>query len=161
MLASYIAESALQGNCSSPPEGLTLQLDPPPKAGQCVVTVREDFLEMSVQMSVLWISNLYIRLPGVEKNHSTLIGIEASDVYLTDMTFAGDGVKARAVDVQEDRRVFIARALLHVEALSSHLSYTYACSACTVLGAFPGHSAPPRVTTAANLPALVNAHARS
>eukprot|EP00892_Ulva_mutabilis_P004012 jgi/Ulvmu1/1983/UM012_0145.1 len=46
-------------------------------------------------------------MPGVEKNHSTLIGVHGGDMYLTDMTFVADGDKARAFDVIESRRVYV------------------------------------------------------
>lgn len=64
---------------------------------------------MPLQNSQVWISNLYVRLAGVDKSHSTLIAVLAGDVYLTDMTFVADGDKARAVDVKKDSRIFIAR----------------------------------------------------
>lgn len=108
----------MQGNCSSPPPDL--DLDPPRNSEkmQCVVKVREDFLEVPLQSSQLWISNLYVTLPGVEKNHTTLIGVHGGDVYLTDMTFVADGDKARAVDVKENRRVYIGRAFSEAVFLS-------------------------------------------
>ena len=101
----------MQGNCSGPPP--YLGLDPPRDSAnrQCVITVREDFLEVPLQHSVLWISNLYVTLPGVEKNHSTLIGAHGGDIYMTDMTFVADGDKARAIDVKENRRVYVSRAI--------------------------------------------------
>lgn len=82
-----------------------------------MITVREDFLESSLSNALVWISNLYVTLPGVEKNHSTLIGIHGGEMYLTDMTFVGDGDKARAIDISENRRVFISSALLGAQIL--------------------------------------------
>eukprot|EP00892_Ulva_mutabilis_P012442 jgi/Ulvmu1/9570/UM053_0060.1 len=74
---------------------------------QCLIIVREDFLELPLENSQVWLSNLYITLPGVEKNHSTLIGVHGGDMYLTDMAFVADGDKARAIDVKENRRVYV------------------------------------------------------
>lgn len=103
----------MQGNCSGAPQFDLPPLDPPlaQERRQCLIYVREDFLETPLQDSHLWLSNLYVTMPGVEKNHSTLIGAHGGDVYMTDMTFVADGDKARAVDVKEGRRVYIAGAL--------------------------------------------------
>ena len=76
-----------------------------------MIKVREDFLEVPLQDSVVWISNLYVTMPGMEKNQSTLIGVHGGDLYMTDMAFVADGDKARAVDVKENRRVYIGRAI--------------------------------------------------
>ena len=74
--------------------------------------MREDFLEVPTRNSQVWISNLYVTLPGVQKNHTTLIGVHGGDVYLTNMTFVADGNKARAIDVGESRRIYVGRAFL-------------------------------------------------
>lgn len=96
----------MQGNCTAQPTGA---LDPPRKSNtQCVLTVREDFLEAVIDGTHLWISDLYVKLPGLEKGHSTLIGVHGGDVYLTDMTFVGDRDKARAIDVLSARNVYVA-----------------------------------------------------
>lgn len=101
----------MQGHCSGPPD-FGLNLDPPRDEAnlQCVIIVREDFLELPLRDSAAWISNLYITLPGVEKNHTTLIGVYGGDLYMTAMTFVGDGDKARAIDVKESGRVYVGRA---------------------------------------------------
>ena len=101
----------LQGNCSGPaPTSNTLY--PPLASGQCLITVREDFLEVPTQNSQAWISNLYVTLPGVQKNHTTLIGVHGGDLYMTNMTFVADGDKARAVDGGEGTRIYVGRASL-------------------------------------------------
>ena len=100
----------MQGNCSGPPPELNLTPPLDERNGQCVVQVREDFLEQHLQHSVLFIANLYITVPGVEKNHTTLIGVHGGDIYMTGMTFVGDGDRARAIDVKENRRVYVGRA---------------------------------------------------
>lgn len=96
----------MQGNCTVPP---TETLDPLRQSNtQCVVSIREDFLEVETEGAQLWISNLYVRLLGVEKDHSTLISVHNGELYLTDMTFVGDGHKARAIDVKSARRLYVA-----------------------------------------------------
>lgn len=131
----------VQGNCSGPPPprpvpgaGLaggerTLPLAPPVDVArrQCVVAVREDFLETTLSNTVLWLSNLYITLPGVEKNHTTLVSVrEGADAYLTGMTFVADGEKARVIDVNEDSRLFVAGARALTASYMGHLLHAYA-----------------------------------
>lgn len=114
--ASRLAATPLpvQGNCSHPPAQADKPriLDPPRKHGQCVITVREDFLEAPLEGSSLWLAGLYLTLPPVrvDRNHSTLINVVGADVYLTEMTFVADGQRSRAIDVGGDRRVYIAGA---------------------------------------------------
>ena len=115
----------MQGNCSGPPPELDLTPPLDERNGQCVVQVREDFLEQPLLGTTLWISNLYITLPGVEKNHSTLIGVHGGDLYMTGMTFVGDGDKARAIDVKENRRVYVGRASR--KAMNEYLSTLKQC----------------------------------
>lgn len=100
----------VQGNCSGPVPSRAF--DPVPKFRQCVLTVREDFLEATLIGSRLWLSNLYVTLPAVpaKRNHSALVAVLGPDLYLTDMAFVADGEHARALDVGGDRRVFISRA---------------------------------------------------
>ena len=101
----------MQGNCSRPPPDL--DLDPPRNSAnrQCVITVREDFLELPLQNTQAWISNLYVTLTDVVRNDSTLVGVHGGDLYMTDMTFVADGHMARAIEVKENRRVYIGRML--------------------------------------------------
>ena len=103
----------MQGNCSGPPPDL--DLDPPRNEinRQCVIKVREDFLELPLHGSVVWISSLYVTLSGLETNHSTLVSVHGSDLYMTDMTFVANGHKARAIDVKENHRVYVGRASLN------------------------------------------------
>lgn len=100
----------MQGDCTSQP---TETLEPPRRSStQCVLVVREDFLEATLQGKHLWLSDLYLKLPGVVKGHSTLIGVSGGDVYVTDMSFVGDGVKARAIAVDGTRNLYVASAPL-------------------------------------------------
>ena len=112
----------MQGNCSGPPP--FLNPDPPVNAdsGQCVITVHEDFLELHIQQSQLWIGNLYVATPGLgSKNHTTLIGVHGGDLYMTDMTFIADGDKARAIDVNENSRVYVGRTILDSDCTCEHM----------------------------------------
>lgn len=122
----------MQGNCSGAPQFDLPPLDPPlaQERRQCLIYVREDFLETPLQDSHLWLSNLYVTMPGVEKNHSTLIGAHGGDVYMTDMTFVADGDKARAVDVKEGRRVYIAGALTTSRRCHASTTVTVTWSTC-------------------------------
>lgn len=100
----------VQGNCTAQPTGA---LDPPRKTNtQCVILIREDFLEVVAEGALIWISDLYVKLIGVEKGHSTLIGLTKGDMYLTDMTFVGDRDKARAIDVSSNHRLYVSGQIL-------------------------------------------------
>jgi hypothetical protein len=86
-------------------------VDPAPRdASQCIITLREDFVEVEGDGKPLWLSKLYLKLAGVEKEHSTLLGVSGSDVYVTDMAFVGDKVKARAIDLKGLRKLYVASA---------------------------------------------------
>jgi hypothetical protein len=99
----------MQGHC---PEDPPRKLDPPRQSRtQCVLTVREDFLEAPTKHSEVWISGLYVVLAGVPKEHSGLLGVHGADVYVTDVAFVGDRLKARAIDVHENCRLYVAGAL--------------------------------------------------
>ena len=101
-----------------------LNPDPPVNAdsGQCVITVHEDFLELHIQQSQLWIGNLYVATPGLgSKNHTTLIGVHGGDLYMTDMTFIADGDKARAMDVNENSRVYVGRTIPDSDCTCEHM----------------------------------------
>lgn len=81
---------------------------------QCVVTVSKNFLEVFDEGARLWVHNLYVRLEGVEKNHSSVVSVHGGDVYLTSMTFVGGGIagkeKARAINVRQNRRLYVSSA---------------------------------------------------
>jgi hypothetical protein len=104
-------EVTVQGNCSQEP-GPGVLLGPPRRTDrQCVITVREDFLEFNAARSHGFVSDLYVQLPGYEaKEHSTLVGIKKGNLYLANMTFVGDGVRARAVDAHEKTSVYMTGA---------------------------------------------------
>jgi hypothetical protein len=94
----------VQGNCTPP----SFSLDPPRSTTtQCVITIREDFLEIVPENGQVWVSDLYVKLLGVEKEHSTLVGAHGGEVYLTNMVFVGDRDKARAIDVK-GRKLYVA-----------------------------------------------------
>ena len=65
-------------------------------------------MEAMIDATSLWISDMYVKLAGLEKGHSTLIGAHGGDVYLTDMTFVGDRDKARCIDVGNKRNLYAA-----------------------------------------------------
>jgi hypothetical protein len=100
---------SVQGNCTAQ---FAEQLDPRRKPStQCVITVREDFLEVPTDLAQVWISDLYVRIrvpPAQRYKFSTLIGVHGGDVYLTDMSFVGDGDKCRAIDVKEKRKLYVS-----------------------------------------------------
>eukprot|EP00892_Ulva_mutabilis_P003618 jgi/Ulvmu1/1628/UM113_0005.1 len=111
--------SIIRGNCShAPPEAMAPPSGAPARgAGQCMVVVREDWLEAPLEGSRLWLSNLYVTLPAApappvlpDRNHSTMVSVPGADVYLTGMTFAGDGGEARALDVSGGRRAFLSKS---------------------------------------------------
>lgn len=115
----------VQGNCTGPPPGQPgLLLDPPADiaAQQCVLIVTEGFLNISTLNSIspVWLSNIYITLPGlgVKKSHTTLIGVRGGDVYLTATTFVADAYNSRAVDDHDDGRLYIERALQNVAVMT-------------------------------------------
>ena len=101
----------MQGNCTGPPPE-RLILDPPldTASRQCLIVVREDFLQVteSIESSPVWISSLYVLLPGVEKNNTNVMYVQGGDLYMTNMTFVGDG-HGRAVQVEDYRRLYIDR----------------------------------------------------
>jgi hypothetical protein len=87
----------------------------PMTEGQCLITVREDWLEVSAALATLWISNLYIQLKptsGPPREASTVIGVQKGDLYLTNVTFEGDGNNCRAIDVVEEQRLYARGAPL-------------------------------------------------
>ena len=98
----------LQGDCSEDPLG---SLPVPRRPGQCVVTVREDFLEANPGPdSLVWLSGLYVYTLGlVDKNQGTVLASH-TDLFLTDMTLVAQGHKARGVEVQENQTIFMAGA---------------------------------------------------
>eukprot|EP00892_Ulva_mutabilis_P004011 jgi/Ulvmu1/1982/UM012_0144.1 len=97
----------IRGNCSSAaPVDVGLLLRP----GQCLVTVRQNFLEQRLPGGTVWISDLYITISRPSQESSitaTLVDVAAGDMYLTDMTFAGRGERGRAVDVGESSRIYV------------------------------------------------------
>lgn len=119
----------VQGNCTAQPTGT---LDPPRKSNtQCLILVRENFLEVPTEGSQVWISNLHVKLAGLERHHTTLIGVHGGDVYLTNMSFICDKNIARAIDVKENRKLYVSSAnLLLLPVLCAVGSTTGCCLAC-------------------------------
>ena len=100
----------MQGFCTQEPPSA---LEPPRSTGtQCVLSIFEDFIELA--QPSLWLSDVYLNIVGgVEKDHATLVGIHFADarLWLTDCVMRGDGVRARAIDVRELRRLYARGAL--------------------------------------------------
>eukprot|EP00892_Ulva_mutabilis_P011325 jgi/Ulvmu1/8565/UM045_0007.1 len=97
---------SIRGNCTAPPP--SLQLDPPPKPHQCVITVRQDFLDIALADSIVWLSDLYIRLAGLPRTASVLITSRGRALYMTNMTLAGDGHDSQALRIRDRSTAFIS-----------------------------------------------------
>lgn len=106
--AAHGRRGGLQGDCSEDPLG---SLPVPRRPGQCLVTVREDFLEANPGPdSLVWLSGLYVYTLGlIDKNQGTVLASH-TDLFLTDMTLVAQGHKARGIEVQENQTVFMAGA---------------------------------------------------
>ena len=101
---------AVQGNCTNLKAPGGLDLDPPPGPGQCVITLRQDFLHVALPDSEVWLSGLYLRLRGLPRNPSAAVNMRGRGLYMTNMTFAGDKQLQRGLLVMERSRVFISGA---------------------------------------------------
>ena len=99
----------MQGNCTEAPAGL--HLDPAPQPGQCVITLRQDFLDVALSDSEVWLSGLYLHLRGLTRVQSAVVTARGRGLYLTNMTFAGDNLLQRGLHVMERSNVFIIGAL--------------------------------------------------
>jgi hypothetical protein len=102
--STCIHRATVQGNCQAPPADAS---DPPPTPGQCVISIAEDFLELSGITGQLWLDNLYIWLPPEANtpryDSGTLVGSHGGNLYLTRVTFVGNGYECRAIDVSAGR----------------------------------------------------------
>jgi hypothetical protein len=90
----------VQGNCSMPSPHADARY--PWRMGQCVLTVREDFLQLMVAGRNFWMHQVYVRIVGNATGghgEATLIGLQQGNLYLTDSTFVGTGQSSRVVDV--------------------------------------------------------------
>ena len=80
--------------------------------GQCVITLRQDFLDVSLPDSEVWLSSfilqLYLHLRRLPRNPSAVVTVGDRDVYMTNMTFAGDQQPQRGVLVKERSNMFIS-----------------------------------------------------
>jgi hypothetical protein len=77
--------------------------------GQCVLTVREDFLQLDILARDFWIHQVYVRIVGNATgghDEATLIGVQQGNLYVTDATFIADGYKSRAIDVNEGNSLY-------------------------------------------------------
>jgi hypothetical protein len=105
----------VQGHCLTPPAILS---DPPPTPGQCVISIAEDFLELSAITGQLWLDNLYIWLPPESNNalfnSGTMIGSHGGNLYITRVSFVGNGYECRAIDISTGR--LYARGALAISA---------------------------------------------
>jgi hypothetical protein len=100
----------LQGNCTKEPA-----VAPVPARitkRQCVLSVREDFLEISGHSSRLLLSNVYIQLsesgPDRKRANSLLLRIAEGGMYVANVTLKGDGKSSRGVDVADGARFYAA-----------------------------------------------------
>lgn len=101
-----------------------------------MILFREDFLEVPTDGAQLWLSDLYVSTlaNSVEKNHTTLVGLKASDVvvYMTNMNVVAEQNKVRAIDVRENLKVYVSSVIPLFSALCSFgsgsvLSAPFAC----------------------------------
>jgi hypothetical protein len=100
------------GNCSGLPDptGASTPKGPARRDSQCVLTVREDFLEIGGgnHMEVL-VSDLYIQLADAEKEgEGTLISVKAGNTYLANVSFVGNRDGCRGLDVQNNTNILVA-----------------------------------------------------
>jgi hypothetical protein len=102
--STSIHMATVQGNCQAPPADAS---DPPPTPGQCVISIAEDFLELSAITGHLWLDNLYIWLPPEANtpryDSGTLVGSHGGNLFLTRVTLVGNGYECRAIDVSAGR----------------------------------------------------------
>jgi hypothetical protein len=97
----------VQGNCSQPSPLVDARY--PWRMGQCVLTVREDFLQLDILARDFWIHQVYVRIVGNATgghDEATLIGVQQGNLYVTDATFIADGYKSRAIDVNEGNSLY-------------------------------------------------------
>lgn len=77
----------LQGNCLEPSPLAHPRY--PWKSGQCVLTVREDFLQLETALPNFWVDQLYVRVVGnATGGHgaATLFGSHSGNLYMTRST---------------------------------------------------------------------------
>lgn len=109
----------MQGNCSThardvPPEPSLLS----PR--QCIITVRDSFLDVAVDAADVWLSDLYIRVASWDVTPRTVLRAGRGDLWLTHVSLIGQGELCRGVEVHEKRRLF-ARGNSHsLLTLTSH-----------------------------------------
>jgi hypothetical protein len=97
----------VQGNCSQPSPLVDARYAW--RMGQCVLTVREDFLQLDILARDFWMHQVYVRIVGNatgSHDEATLIGVQQGNLYLTDVTFIADGYKSRAIDVNEGNKLY-------------------------------------------------------
>lgn len=94
---------------------------------QCVISVRERFLNMQAGGSQLWLSDLIILLrpdhslfsdtlsaSSVFRFPSRLLGVDSGDVYLTGMTFVGSGDMSNAILLTPFSQLYVSSTFLHI-----------------------------------------------
>eukprot|EP00892_Ulva_mutabilis_P003551 jgi/Ulvmu1/1568/UM110_0031.1 len=111
----------IRGNCTQALEGGPLLL--PLKPQQCVITVLKSFLDVALDDSLVWLSDLYISVSGQPRDGTaaTLITARGRALYMTNMTLSGNGATARAVHVMPRGTLFFSESLI--------TSFTYQSSA--------------------------------
>jgi hypothetical protein len=102
----------LQGNCTKEPP--TVAIPPRLTKRQCILDVREDFLEVSGPTNRLLLADLYIQLgsSGSERMraNSLMLHVAEGGMYIVNVTLKGDGKASRGVDVGNGALFFAAGA---------------------------------------------------
>jgi hypothetical protein len=96
----------VQGNCSAPfPAGAPVEKL---SGTQCLVTVREDFLDASrATAAPLVVTDLHVvATGGPDKASGLLVLAPVGRLYLLNVALSGDGVRVRGLDVPAGGRVF-------------------------------------------------------
>lgn len=103
--ADVQASALLQGNCSS--DATDVPVEPfPPTTQQCIITARDNFLDIAVDGGNVWLSELYIRLDGGESLPRTVLRAGRGDLWMTNVSLKGRGQLCRGVEVHENRRLY-------------------------------------------------------
>ena len=75
-----------------------------------MISLRQDFLDVAVADSDVWLSGLYLHLRGLPRHQSAVVTARGRGLYLTNMTFAGDNQLERGLHVMERSKVLVSGA---------------------------------------------------
>lgn len=96
--------ACMQGNCTEPPADSTLRTLRAAhlRAGQCVLTVRGNFLALSKSTAPIWLHQLYVQMqPALSgsrtANSGYMIQISVTNLYMTRVTLVGDGKQSSGI----------------------------------------------------------------